>query len=630
MNKSLSYEETFVRDMAAALNIRRMAMKRPVYPPAHSSRMYAAAKSSRLTTGFGQSNTSADSELISSLRALRSRARELVRDAGYVKRSKVVVVNNVIGPGIGLQAQVKSTSGILNKRVNDDIERTWKEWSRAVNCHTGGGLHFSDMERMLMGQVFEAGEIFIRKHYRPFGESDIPYALEVIEPERILDEYQPSTLEPNAHVRMGVEVDEFYRPIAYWIRQRHPGEVRLAPWETDYIERVPANQIIHLRIIDRWPQTRGEPWLHTAMRKAYDMDGYIEAEIVRARAEANKVGALKTSRPYGDEVKDSDGNVIRREIASEPGSWEVLFEDEEMQFPQPTSPNSQADPFLRFMLREMAAGAGPSFESISRDYSQSNYSSSRLGLLEDRDLWRVIQMWFIRSFREPLHRDWLQSAIFARAIPSIPVTAFAVDPLRYLAVRYKPRGWSWVDPTTEVAAYKEAEKAGYITKSRVIALTADGMDHEDMMEEREHELKVQKEKGLTFDTDPVTETKMQAQNPGQDLAQDSGKDLNQDSDQSNVDDSDSARQSNGVDFDNLKQKMDAFGVGVRAGALTPQIEDEITFRSEANLPTMSNAVKTAWRKDGNVRRPITLQTGDASKSTQNQNVSKNTDEPKEE
>ncbi|MGA0920517.1 MAG: phage portal protein, partial [Gemmatimonadaceae bacterium] len=37
----------------------------------------------------------------------------------------------------------------------------------------------------------------------------------------------------------------------------------------------------------------------------------------------------------------------------------------------------------------MASGIGVSYESISRDYSQSNYSSSRLALLEDHDLYKA-------------------------------------------------------------------------------------------------------------------------------------------------------------------------------------------------------------------------------------------------
>lgn len=485
------------------LRIARMiAPRRPARPEA-GMRMYQAAKSSRLTEGFGSSgNSSADAELQSSHTPLRSRSREVIRDAGYAKRAKTIVVNNVIGSGIGMQAQVKTSRGDLNRRINADIETAWEEWCRATNCHTGGVLHFSDIEQFAMGQVFEAGECIIRKHYRPFGESSIPYALEVIESERLISDRQPSPLDPTARIRMGVELDKFHRPIAYWIRTIHPGDTQFAPGDQNQIERVPADQIIHLKLTERWPQTRGVPWLHTALRKVYDMDGYTEAEIIRARSEANRVAALKTSRPYGEEVKDAQGNTISRQVSQEAGTVEILYDDEEMQYPAPASPNPTADPFLRFLLREVAAGTGPSYESLSRDYSQSNYSSSRQGILEDRDLWRIYQMWFLRSFRYPVHREWMQQAVFSRNITSIPIEQYALDTAKFIAVRFKPRGWTWVDPTKEVAAYKEAEKAGYITKTQIIAQTASGMDHEDMMDERKNELEYQEGLDLAFDTDP--------------------------------------------------------------------------------------------------------------------------------
>lgn len=49
----------------------------------------------------------------------------------------------------------------------------------------------------------------------------------------------------------------------------------------------------------------------------------------------------------------------------------------------------------------------------------------------------------------------------------------------------------------------------------------------------------------------------------------------------------------------------AYGTGVRSGAITSQIEDEEFFRSIANLPPMSAAIQKVWLDEG-VRRPITL------------------------
>ena len=72
------------------------------------------------------------------------------------------------------------------------------------------------------------------------------------------------------------------------------------------------------------------------------------------------------------------------------------------------------------------------------------------------------------------------------------------------------------------------------------------------------------------------------------------------------DNGDSAAISSKLRFDSLKSKSDSYGVGVRAGSITPQIEDEVLFREEFGLPAMSASVKTAWDDSDGIRRPTTL------------------------
>lgn len=463
------------------------------------SRMYAAAKASRLTAGWVTPNSSADAELVNSLTMLRARSRALVRDASYAKRARVLVVNNVIGTGIGMQGQVYTARGELNQRVNEDIEQAWKAWSKADSCHTGGRLHFKNFERAAMGQVFDAGEVLVRKHYQPFGRSKVPFCLELIEAERIVDDFPVMPTSGN-EIRMGIEVDRFYRPVAYYIRSRHPSEFRWKGANRDDIERVPADQIIHLSVVDRWPQTRGEPWLHTAARRMNDMDAYSEAEITRARVQACTPGAIETPSQSTEWGEEQDDGTIEMEV--EPGVYKRLNPGEKLVAGSVTAPNPALDPFMRYMLREVASGVGVSYESLSRDYSQSNYSSSRLALLDDRDLWKFFQSWFICDFREQIHNEWLRQAVFSRAIQSISLEQYAVAPEKFEAVRFKPRGWSWVDPTKEVAAYKEAIKAGLTTTADVIAATAGGLDIEDVLDQRAQELQMMKDRDLVFDTDP--------------------------------------------------------------------------------------------------------------------------------
>jgi lambda family phage portal protein len=474
----------------------------PNSPTMKQQRMYASAIPSRLnigtTVGF---NNSSDAELVSSLRNLRTRSRQLVRDAAFAKSAKRIIVNNVIGTGIRLDGRVMTSRGEAHETMNESIENTWESWCVADSCHTGGELHFADLERQAMGQVFEAGEIFIRIHRRRFGKSTIPMALEIVEPERILDGYQQPGMgvEPGNEVRMGVEVDHlFRRPVAYWVRDQHPGDIRMGVGETERITRVLAADMFHLRIIDRWPQTRGEPWMHAIARKLADMDGYTEAEIIAARGAASYLGTISTGNDPATMGDEQDDGSIQTPI--EPGMWMRLQPGETADFVAPNRPNAALDPFMRYMLRECAAGVGTSYESLSRDYSQSNYSSSRLALLDDRDVWRTLQQWFIRSFRVPLHAQWLQAAVLSRSVPALDATLYGGQPEKYHQAMFRPRGWSWIDPEKEVGAYKAAVNSGFMGLSDVIAQTSGGQDFEDVMQKRADEIAYLKKMGLVFDT----------------------------------------------------------------------------------------------------------------------------------
>ena len=302
-------------------------------------------------------------------------------------------------------------------------------------------------------------------------------------------------------VRMGVEVDRYGRPLAYWIRENHPNErSQKIDARSTMLERVPADQIFHLKTTERWPQTRGEPWLHAAILRLNQLGEFEEAALIAARIGASKVGFFEN--PEGDTgIADGVDASGTPSMSVEAGEFTQLPPGYKFSSWDPNYPNEVFDPFTRAALRGIAAGVGVSYESLSRDYSQSNYSSSRLSLIDDRDLWKTLQQWWIRSFRAPLHREWLQAAVFSGAVP-IQTEAYALNRTRFEGVRFKPRGWAWVDPTKEVNAYKEAVKAGFTTVSDVIANTGGGLDIEDVLEQRRHELDMMAEADLEFDTDP--------------------------------------------------------------------------------------------------------------------------------
>jgi lambda family phage portal protein len=471
---------------------------------ARGKRSYAGAAYNRTTADWVTLSTSADAELYTSLRAMRNRTRQLCRDNEHARNALRVIVNNVIGQGVGMQAEVlMRRAGKLDNRTNDAIEAAWQQWGKAKTCHTAGKLSWAALQRVVIRAAAESGEILIRKVPRAFGGSKVPFALEVIESDQLVDNWTGRS--PNGNeVRMGVEVDEWMRPVAYWLYPRHPGDnmVQGVPQSNDY-KRVPAEEIIHVGLFDRPNQTRCVPWFHAAMTKLRHIGGTEEGEIVRARASANIMGFITTpeleidAEPGADSGSDGvmDGERV---YDMSPGTIRELAPGETFDGFNPSSPNAALDPFLRYMLRSVAAGIGMSYEALSRDYSSGNLSSLRLGLLDDRDNWRVMQQWLMEVLHQEVFESWLEMAVLSGVLQ---LPAFETAPEIYQAVRWIPRGWAWIDPLKEVMAYKAAVRCGFMLQDDVVA--ANGSDVETLARRRKRELDVAAENDLVFDTDPA-------------------------------------------------------------------------------------------------------------------------------
>ena len=480
-------------------------------------RMYQGAQFSRLTADWVTGNTSADSEVYGSAQKLRDRARQLCRDNDYARQALRAIEGNVIGQGIPFQSQVRmQRGGKLDTGINDAIEAAWKRWSYAQHCHTGGKLCFADIERLVIRACAESGEVFIRLVRQSFGGSAIPLAIEVIEADQLDDGLNGRSQQGN-EIRMGVEVDGWGRPIAYHFLAYHPGDYQFSNQQisTQRHKRIPAEEVIHLYRTERPGQTRGVTWFASAIQRLHHLAGYEQAEVVRARASSALMGFITS--PEGELIGDGvmDGERVSN---FEPGVFKYLNPGEEITVPSLDAPDGQFEPFLRAMLRAMAAGIGCSYETISRDFSQTNYSSSRLSLIEDRDHWRILQSWLIENFHRRVFSEWLDLAVLSNAL-SLP--GYEQQPERFKAARWMPRGWSWVDPAKEVQAYKDAVRCGFKTLGEVVA--EQGGDLDEVLLQLERERSLTEIHGLVLDIDPgkVSGAGLtQARPPGSTIPQD--------------------------------------------------------------------------------------------------------------
>ena len=463
--------------------------------PKKGRRMYAGAQTSRLTSNWIAGNSSADTEIKGSIKQLRQRSRQVCRDNPYGRQAIRSIVSNVVGPvGFKIQSQIQLIRGKrLDQKLNDIVENKFKRWGRADSCDVAGRLSWVEMQKLIVNSLVVDGEVFIRIIRKPFGRSSIPFSLQVMEADLLDTDYTGKSSNGNIY-RMGIEVNEFNRPINYCFLTKHPGDT-LFPARTGEKRHliIPADEIIHLFQQERPSQSRGVPAMASCLKALHHLDGYQEAVTIRSRAASSLMGFIQNSdgELQADEVYEEE-----RVTQFEPGTFKYLNPNETVNIPDFDSPNGEFPEFMAAMLRSVAAGCGVSYESVSRDFSKTNYSSSRLSLLEDRSQYRSIQNYLIDNFHTRVFEAWLEMAVLSG---NLNLANYESDPDRYRSVRFIARGWSFIDPQKEIAAAKEAVKAGFKTQAQVIA--EQGGDIEELLPARADEVEKSKQLGLIFDTD---------------------------------------------------------------------------------------------------------------------------------
>ena len=481
-------------------------------------RMYAGAAMGRLLNDWLTSSTSADSEIKGSIKKLRDRSRQMARDNEWAKNAVRSLANNVVGEGVRFQSQVRQLRGSkLDQKSNDAIELAWEKWKRKQNCDVRGTMAFEDIELLLVKSLVESGEVFVRKIYQVMGDSKVPMSLEVIEADQLDDCYN-EILKDGSYVKMGVEKNKWGRPIAYHFFEAHPGDDFQSSIKQRRRIRIPADEILHLFPIDRVGQTRGVPIFAATLMRMNQMAGYEQAEVISARATAALMGFIES--PEGEVPFDAvqDG---QRVTEFEPGVYKYLGPGEKVNVPDLHRPSGQFEPFIRAMLRGVSAGVGISYETISKDYSQSNYSSTRQALLEDRVNYKIIQQWLIRNFHFEIYSEWLDYAVLSG---ELKLKNYEQNVDFYKVARWIPRGWSWIDPLKDVQANKEAVRCGFKTISEVIS--ENGGDIEEVFSQRQREIEMAEDYGLIFDTDPSQMDKKGQTQPDENVsASDSGQNL---------------------------------------------------------------------------------------------------------
>lgn len=559
---------------------------------------------------------SADRDVLGDQRLIVDRIRDLERNDGWVSGAITRELDQVIGynfrPEPKPDADALGISEDAAAQLGDQMEREWTLWAndpmrycdatRHDNWHGLAGLMYRHRAR--------DGESLAVLLFRPRG-GRYGTCLKVVDPDRLSN---PHGMPNDDALRAGVALDADGAAIGYWIRKGHPRDVGIsvmAAMEWDYVQReTPWGRpiVIHDFERRRADQHRGLSDLVGVVKNQKMAQRYQGAEL--QTAVMNALLAAFIESPFDHEflmemLGDSGGEKSfekyqgkrsdfhdKRGISVGGVKIPALFPGEKIGFFNPTRPSAQMESFLNVMLRNMAA-ARPvhTAESVSLDYSRVNYSSARAAMLvAARSVLRERMSFGVRTGSQVYHAVMEEGIRTGR----IQVPAAAPDFLdareAYLACDWMGPAQGWVDPVKEAQGAEIRMDAGL--SSLMEECAAQGKDWRDVLKQRSREQAYAVKLGLPA----ANRERNLAVVPPSDIEDAQAEAERQRQENGEAD---------GQDAESLKEEFDLYGIGVRAGVITPQVEDEEAFRTKAGLPAPSAPVKQAWAAEP-VRRPITL------------------------
>lgn len=437
-------------------------------------RSYEAATTSRRTSNWRATGADANAEALPALNTLRNRSRDQVRNNVYARQTVRSISANTIGTGI------KPTPVDVSRAAEKRLLKAWNEWAGTRACDFDGLLNFYGIQRLAMRTVVESGECLILR--RKTNDPIMPTQIQVLEPDFIDSLKNVTRTKDGGKIIQGVEFDAKGKRLGYWLYGNHPGAAEGYLINSEFHKDA---DVCHVYFVERPGQFRGLPWMVASMIRMKDFDDYEDAELVRQKIAACFTVFVQDNNP--DATMSSTADV---ELASrvEPGIIEMLPPGKQVSFAQPPSTNGY-ESYSRKILQGIAAGTGITYEMMTGDLSNVNFSSGRMGWLEfQRNVTDWQENMLVPMLCDKVWGWFIEAAVIVgKAKPGI--TASWTPPRREM-----------IDPVKETDAMSKQVRNGFITYSEAVRQL--GYDPDDVMDEMQSDFTKLDEKNIILDSDP--------------------------------------------------------------------------------------------------------------------------------
>lgn len=406
---------------------------------------------------------SPDVEILPEKDILDARALDMTRNDAYILSGQMLHRNHIVGSRYMLSAipaidYLKTLNPAFDEKwaeeFQEEVETKWHLYAESSQNYfdASGRNTFTEMVRLAVGTYVPHGEILATVEWIP-DLSGYGTKIQLTDPVRLSTPTQHST---DDKVRGGVRFDKNGRPVSYYIRRTHPYDMLLSRKQWDDHKEVRARKkwgrenVIHILEQMRISQTRGVSDMVAALSEMRITKKFRKVTLQNAVLNATYAAAIESTLPaelafqslgagltadsVGSGYVDS-ANTYLAAVASYFGENEKryahidglriphMYPGTKLAFHQAGDQKGVGQDFETSLLRYIAANLGVTYEQLSHDYSKTNYSSIRAGLVETIKFMGSRKKVTADSFSNRSYRPWLEEAIGDGHITSMPANA---------------------------------------------------------------------------------------------------------------------------------------------------------------------------------------------------------------
>lgn len=429
-------------------------------------RGFNAVSKGRRAGAWAGLNGEKPTETTADIETLRIRAREMSRNNPYWKQARRAIVSEIIGHGI--RAAVTGD----NKRTAASIQKDWDAWADSKVPDVTGQLDLYGLQSLVAATVVQSGECLVVRRMQ--GAS---LRLQVLGPE-YLSGAKDGELPSGGEIVGGVETDSFGAPVAYHMFKRHPSRGGVETM------RVDASDVAHVFHLEEAGQLRGVSWISTVFTRLSDWDEYEDAELMRQKVSAC-FGAIYTGVETEQEFEPHE--------KLEPGMVEFMPAGTDVKLISPPASQGLRDAAW-ITHRAIATGLGITYEALTGDFSNVNFSSARMGQLR---MAKNVSDWqqkvIIDRFLERVW-DWFLKAGSLSAVEEGEATVPAVKAVWTVPSR------QLIEPDREAKADTMEVRSGFKPWSETVRER--GRDPEATAKQIAADQKMFDDLGIVLDVDP--------------------------------------------------------------------------------------------------------------------------------